>query len=206
MADSKKAKRKGRRSYLNDFRMTESGNYSYMGVVRAYEGPGPYGAERLRLIVLIAVIVLSELALGFIPAPSMLGYNNFYVVPLYIIELVAVFISAWAAVRLIIAGSEMREYVFDKTVKRLPNVVPIAFYAALVCVAANIVWLCLNGFGEKPAASIAALLLHAVIAVSAFLLRRLIRRQIWGVKMPEPAEEEGESESVFPDANDQFEQ
>ena len=91
MADKPQKKRRGRRSFLNDFKADDSGQYSYMGNVHVYEGSVPYKTERQRVIVLTAMMCASAVAIGCIPAPSMLGYNNFYVVPLFIIELVAVF-------------------------------------------------------------------------------------------------------------------
>ena len=127
MADKPQKKRRGRRSFLNDFKADDSGQYSYMGNVHVYEGSVPYKTERQRVIVLTAMMCASAVAIGCIPAPSMLGYNNFYVVPFFIIELVAVFITAWAAIRLAAGGSELREYVYEKTVKAIPNRAPAAF-------------------------------------------------------------------------------
>ena len=92
--------RKGRRSFLNDFKADDSGQYSYMGNVHVYEGSVPYRTERQRIIILTVLMCAAAAAIGCIPAPSMLGYNNFYVVPFFIIELVAVFVTAWAAFQL----------------------------------------------------------------------------------------------------------
>lgn len=202
-ADGSKKKRRGRRAFLADFRAGDDGQYSYMGNVRRYEGSVPYNAERLRLIVLTVLMAASAVAIGCISAPSMLGYNNFYVVPFFIIELIAVFITAWAAVRLIWAGSELREYVYDKTVKSIPNRAPIAFWSALACVASNVVYLCLNGLREKPAASAAALVLHVVIAVCAFLLRRSVAREVWAVELSaEAAPGRADESEIFPSVED----
>ncbi len=177
--DKAAKKRRGKRAFLSDFRLNAVGQYSYMGNVHRYVGERPYNSERIRLIALTALMIAPAIALGFLKAPSLLGINNFYVVPLLIIELIAVFAAAFAAIRLIAGGSELREYVFEKTVKRLPNVAPIVFYAALACVAANIVYLCLNGVGENPAASFAAVAFHLIIAAAAFLLRRTVEAEKW---------------------------
>lgn len=201
MTDKPQKKRKGRRSFLNDFVPDDSGQYSYMGNVRVYEGSVPYKTERQRIILLTAMMCAAAVAIGCIPAPSMLGYNNFYVVPLFIIELIAVFITAWAAIRLAAGGSELREYVFEKSVKAIPNRAPVAFYSALACAAANIVYLCLNGFSEKPVASIAALLLHLAIAAAAFRLRRGVEHEKWSVVLKTEGGAEAETqadESIFP--------
>ncbi|MBQ1685341.1 MAG: hypothetical protein II072_07520 [Clostridia bacterium] len=207
MADKPQKKRRGRRSFLNDFKADDSGQYSYMGNVHVYEGSVPYKTERQRVIVLTAMMCASAVAIGCIPAPSMLGYNNFYVVPFFIIELVAVFITAWAAIRLAAGGSELREYVYEKTVKAIPNRAPVAFYSALACVLANIVYLCLNGFAEKPVASAAALLLHGVIAAAAFQLRRGVEHEKWSVVLKTAGEAkteaQAEDDGVFPSVGEE---
>ena len=56
MADKPQKKRRGRRSFLNDFKADDSGQYSYMGNVHVYEGSVPYKTERQRVIVLTAMM------------------------------------------------------------------------------------------------------------------------------------------------------
>ena len=195
----KKRKRPGRRAYLNDFRMGAGGQYSYMGTTYVYEGERPYKDEALRVGVLTGVIVSALIAIGVIPHPAMLGYNNFYVVPFFLFELVAVFVTVYGAVRMLTGGSRLRAYKYEATVKKLPNRLMITTVAALIMIPANIVYLCLNGFEGRPVASIAAILLHGAIAAAAQIMKRLIEREKWTAEMPEePEEDKASEEEVFP--------
>ena len=196
---SGKKKRGGRRAYLNDFRMGAGGQYSYMGTIYAYEGERPYKDEALRVGVLTGVIVSALVAVGVIPHPAMLGYNNFYVVPLFLFELVAVFVTAYGAVRLLAGGSRLRAYKYEATVRKLPNRLTITTIAALLLIPANIVYLALNGFEGRPIASIIVLLLHGLIAAAAQILRKQISAEKWTAEMPEEPEADKTPENdVFP--------
>lgn len=172
-------KRGGRRAYLNDFKVGSDGEYSYKGVVCRYTGKLPYNKVKLRVGVLAGLAVLCMAAAGLIPASSMLGMGNFYVVPFFMAQLVAVFITAWGAVRLLLNGAELREYVFKATVKRIPGGAMAAFITALCSLAANVVHVCINGFGANPVWLALLMLLHAVTACAAYLLYKLIGSLTW---------------------------
>lgn len=172
-------KRRGRRAYLNDFKVGDNGEYSYKGVVCRYTGKLPYNKVKLRVGVLAGLAVLCTAAAGLIPAASMLGMGNFYVVPFFIAQLIAVFIMAWGAVRLLVNGAELREYVFKAAVKRTPGGAVAAFVTALCSLAANVVYVCINGFGANPVWLVLLMLLHAVTACAAFLLYKYIGSLTW---------------------------
>ena len=129
-------KRKSRWEFLNDFAAGADGQYTYRGNVFRYEGKLPYKKERARLIALTAAMVVFAAAAGLLPAPSMLGYGNYYVVPLYIIELFGVFLTAWAAVKLIAGGSELRSYAFEKSYNKIPHRADFTSIVAALCIPA----------------------------------------------------------------------
>ena len=200
MADKRK-KRTGRWDYLNDFDAGADGSYSYRGNIFRYEGERPYSKERLLLCLFAGLMTAAAAAAGIVPAPSMLGFGNFYVVPLYIIELVGVFLTAWAAVKLIAGGSELRSYVYEKSAAKIPHRCDFTAIAALLCIPANVVYLCLNGFGGKPIASVLLPVLHAAVAVTAMLLKRTVLAEKWTeLKDPKAA---AVIESAFSEAPDE---
>ena len=129
----------------------------------------------------------------------MTGYNNFYVVPLFVFELIAAFITEWAVVRFLVNGrkGELRAYAFEATVKRLPVLGSITAVIAALSVPANIVYLAINGFEGKPAASIAVMLLHCAAAASAFLIRKCTEATEWIVSAVKQ-EETVKDEEIFP--------
>lgn len=196
----KRKKRKSRWDYLNDFSADAEGRYSYRGNIRRYEGPVPYEKERARLTALTAVMAAVTAAAGFLPAPSMVGFGNFYVVPLFILELIGVMLTAWAAVKMIAGGSELRSYVYDKSVKKIPHRADFTSIAAALCIPANIVYLCINGTEGKLLFTVLLMAAHAVIALSAQLLKRTVAAEAWNeMQNPHAAAEfeaafEGEEE------------
>ena len=99
--------------------------------------------------------------------------------PVYIPQLIAVFITAWAAVRLLANGSSLREYVHKATARRIPGAAMAAFICALLSIAANAVYLALNGFSENPAAAAVLLCLHAIAAAASFLLKKHVEKLPW---------------------------
>lgn len=194
-----KKKRRGRWSFLNDFKLGNSGQYSYMGTVYSYEGELPYKKAAVRIGILGGVIALAALAAWTIPAPSVLGINNYYVIPLMILEAIAVFVTVWGVVRFLAGGSKLRAYAYEATVKKLPIRASFAMYSALALIPANIVYLCLNGFGERPVWSAAAMALHVLIALAAFLLKRAVKAARWNASTTEEQTEGEAPEDVFPE-------
>lgn len=174
MADKK---RKTRRSYLNDFRPDVTGEYRYTGKHQRYIGPLPKGKALLVLIVLTGALALGVIGAGLIPAPSMTGNGNIYVLPPFIGEMIAVFVTVWASAKLIFpAGSQkgelkLRSYAYDRSVKKLPHRTVISAVFAGLSIVANAVFLILNGFCGKAFASVAVIVLHAVVIAAALCLK-----------------------------------
>lgn len=190
---AEKKKRKGRRAYLNDFHVGLNGEYTYTGPIYRYEGELPYRQALTRLRVLTAAMCLAMIGAGVVPAPSMVGFGNFYVVPFFMIELVGVALSAWSAYRLISGGEDLRAYVYEATVNKLPQRLEMTFFFAAACVAVNIVYICLNGFGGKVILSLLLIVLHVGVGAVAQILRRTLALLRWNTgreegELPEPEE------------------
>jgi len=176
---AEKKKRKGRRAYLDDFYRDVSGEYHYTGALRRYEGTEPYRQAVTRVGVLAGIMALAMVLVGLIPAPSMLGIGNFYVVLPYIAELVGAALSVWAAIRMIAGGAELRNYVYEATVEKLPNRLEMTAVFAAVCVAGNVLYLILKGFGGRVIASLAVILLHGAVIAAALLLKKHLSTLRW---------------------------
>ncbi|MBO6061315.1 MAG: hypothetical protein J6P98_04280 [Clostridia bacterium] len=180
MANSEgKKKRAGRRAYLNDFKVGSDGQYSYRGLVHRCTAPLPYNKVKLRIGIYAGVMAAAAAACGFVPADSMLGFGNWYVVPFFVLELICVFLTVWSSVRMLLNGSELRDYVFKAAPARLPLRALAAFIASIISGVSNAVYLMINGFGKNPAAMAALLALHGAVCVSAILLRTLILSLKW---------------------------
>jgi hypothetical protein len=184
MAEQKK--RKGRRSYLNDFYRDVGGEYQYTGAMRHYLGPEPYEGERKRLAMLGGAVGLGTLAVGVLPAPSMLGIGSFYVILPYVAQLIAAFLSLWAAIRMLLGGPELRSYVYDATVEKLPVRSMLTAVFAAAGILGNALYLILHGFGGRPVISLAVIVLHALVTATAMLLRRRVAVQQWDGGEEEP--------------------
>ena len=129
---SSKNKKKGRRAYLEDFRKDSNGNYVYCGILYEYTGSSRVKFN-IALALLTLVALVSATVCGVLPAKGML--NTAYVLAFYVLELIAVLLLSYKAVRLLIAKDPIREYVFTKTVKRIP----VYSMAAAVCAAARLI-------------------------------------------------------------------
>lgn len=188
-------KRGGRRAYLNDFRLGPSGEYSYKGDVRVYAGSLPFNKAKLRIGAAAGAAVVSAAAAGVIPAPAMLGFGNWYVIPFFALGLIGVFLMAWCAVRLIANGPELREYVHKAAVRPLPGRALFTCFAQLASVLANAVFLCINGFKAPVWASVLLPVLHMTAAAAAYLVHRYASALEWET-VHKDTEESGFAEAL----------
>ena len=184
MAEEKK--RRGRRAHLNDFYRDVSGNYIYTGtcyVCRAADGER--AALLRRLWLLTAVMVVSVVTGGCIPAPGMGG--SFYLLLPYMAEVGLTGSIVWAMTRWQAREYPMRAYVYKATVKALPGRCMAEAVLAGAGAAAEVVYLLLSGAGGHGLMAALYLLLKAVSVAAALSARRLVLQSRW-----EP--EEGNSE------------
>jgi len=176
---AEKKKRKGRRAYLDDFQAGVNGQYIYTGSMYRYEGAVPYQRAMRRVSLLTAAMCAALVCAGAVPAPSMLGFGNFYVIVPFLVEMVGVALAIWSAAKLIYGGEELRAYVHAATVKKLPDRLSMSLFFAGASIVANIVYLALKGFGGKVIASLLVIVFHALVILTAWLLKRELSTHRW---------------------------
>ena len=128
----KKRRKRGENSYLNDFHLNLAGEYIYDGELYACQAdPDTQKMQKRKLWVYTALMLLTVLASGSIPAPGMLGSS--YVILPFLGELIAIFSVVWAVCKLGRDWNAVREYVYERTVPALPGrALCVAAFAAAV--------------------------------------------------------------------------
>ncbi len=117
MSNKKKKEYKGRYSYLNDFKLNEANEYQYYGNVfrcinKEEERNGILKSVLIFLVVDAAMILLA----GCVPFAGMVG--AVYVFIPFVLEIVflGLLIYAYSLIR---PQTDLREYVYNKSVKRV---------------------------------------------------------------------------------------
>ena len=173
---AEKKKRKGRRSYLADFRKDATGNYVYTGNVYEFDGEE---SERKKYIAGIGALCVSCAALAtaqeLLPGTKM--NNTFYVLIPWLIQFLSAASVVWAFARLAYGGRKLREYVYEATVKKLPVRSLITMVFCFATVAAEIVFICINGFGERVAAAALRPSLSLINGIVSLILHLLVKRE-----------------------------
>ena len=115
-----KKKRKGRRAFLEDFEKQTDGTYKYIGVVWKTKMGQEDFIKRMKVLLVLGILCLViPLAGGFVPAEGLL--NTFYVILPYTAVLVAGITILWGQASWYYHGAQLRDYVYEKTVKALPG-------------------------------------------------------------------------------------
>ena len=136
-------KKKGRRAYLNDFKLQDSGTYAYEGkIFECTLGGAEFHKMMIRLWTLFGVMAGVNLLAGFLPHTGLNG-NYFVVIP-YAIELGCLVTLGFSLARLQKGGRRLREYVYRASVEKLP-VRSSACMVTGVIAAAGMLWVFLSG-------------------------------------------------------------
>jgi hypothetical protein len=176
----KGGKKEKREARLRDITQDSSGKVIYTGElwrIADAGGPGSGLRQRMLLISSLGALALIVLGSGCIDARNAMG--SFYVVLPYIGEVSALFGLAWNAVKLIYTGSGVRTYVLEHAKPRIPGACRILTVCAAAGLILSILYIVLNGSGEKPADGIAYLLLKFAAAVLSEWYRRLFLSTAW---------------------------
>ena len=172
MADRKK--RGFYREYLNDFQRTADGGYVYRGECFRYDGDE---ARKKRFAAALAV--LTALAAAFVAVPECLEPTEMSRSPITIIpwglSLAAVFAVVWTAVRLLVRLNDLKAYIFEKTVRRLPLFCIIACALSCATTLSQIIYICVFGISGDPVPVIWRAAFSALCAAACFCMFRLIR-------------------------------
>lgn len=155
-------------SYINDFKMTADGTYSYFGDWYALEDRSHY--RKVYTIIGITVLgaVLLVFGSGLINAAGM--NNTFYVILPYVGEICCAFALAWKTVRVLYEGEKLKEYTYTTAYEPLPLIATLLSVFSMLAFFGSVVFLSLHGFGGKTFLSVLYLVLKVVTAsVSVFL-------------------------------------
>ncbi|MGM9607092.1 MAG: hypothetical protein ACI3XJ_06255 [Oscillospiraceae bacterium] len=177
MTAQKKPRRK-RRSYLNDFQQTVTGEYVYTGKTYAFCGSPQERKKLLRRLIFLGCFMLAEsVASGCIGVPGML--NCFYVILPYSAAFLSEVSLVWGLVRLIRGGEPLRQYIYNASVKAFPARTVCTMVFSLLAVLCEIIYVLLHGTQGLTAGFLLFVFFHILIFAAAFLWRRLIRCSEW---------------------------
>ena len=143
----KEKRRKNRYSYLDDFKMTSSGKYEYMG--RMWEYTGEYDFKELKklFLILVFIVLIFSVSSGFIATPGA-SYKGYILVP-YSLELVGVLVTAFKLVSMFRKGEKLRDYEYKSLRKQLSFYYWLTAVGSAVSLIGEIVFLILNGAEGK---------------------------------------------------------
>lgn len=169
-------KPRGRRPWLDDFKLEDSGQYAYQGSHMKFSGDAQLRKRFLwRLGLSMGGAAACTVAAGCLNVGD--ADNTVYVLIPYMIEVIAAVAFVWSAVRLLLGGSILRSYVFDQTVKRLPVLaVALAVGAAATLIGAAVFLILRRTIGVSDAVY---LTLHAAVLALSLLGLRVLRGAKW---------------------------
>ncbi|MDO4321814.1 MAG: hypothetical protein Q4C61_04745 [Lachnospiraceae bacterium] len=170
--------RKGRRAYLNDIKMNESGKYVYEGTYYAWDEKEK-GRRRIlaKLWGVCAVLAAAAVAAGCIPAPGM--ENCVYLVLPYALQVIAAVSVCWGLGRLSLGGNPLREYVYQAAVEKLPGRAVISAVFAGLTAAGELVYVIQNGVQGEAGMFALCLVLEAIVTAAALYLRFAVLKLSW---------------------------
>lgn len=161
------SERKKRRAYLQDFEKDADGKYQYVGTLYSYSDDNAvsYKAFVARSALCAAAVACGVALEGTVRAP---GTDNSPIVLLpYAVSLIAMLVFLWAAIGLLFAGRRVREYRYERYAEPLWRRAVILAVGEGIAAAGEIVFIALNGVGERLFAAIAYLALCALCAAAA---------------------------------------
>ena len=162
MSEKKKEekKRKGRYSYLNDFKLNEQNEYEYQGAVYALQLDEKEKSELFRkTLLMLSAVALLIILCGIIPFEGMM--NSFYIIIPYVFEIGfgAFLINA---VYTIYKNEELREYVYKKSAGRIGVYGPGLLGNSIIRLVGSLVFLLLKG-STRPLYGILYFLITVVL-------------------------------------------
>lgn len=171
----KNKKKKGRRAYLDDFKMTLSGEYVYTGAV--YLPEGDYKKVRAQILAVSAAAAALTLICGCIPAEPML--NTFYVILPFVVTLACAIRGLWAAVRLCVNKLPLREYVLKQTFDVFRPCSALMTIFSAVTALATLIFGFINGFSALSPWTWAFLASHLFVIFLGLFLTKITKKLTW---------------------------
>lgn len=167
--------KRGRASKTSYFVPAASGKYVYSGPLYYPVPESDITAKKAnarRMLFSIGVTLLSAIC-GFLPVPGL--SNTFYVIIPYALALIFAAVSLWKAGRIAYWGGEnLREYVYNTTVVRLPLYLTLFAMFAVLSVVGEALYLILNGINKAGLPFVIIFfLVSATVSVLALIWRKL---------------------------------
>ncbi len=163
--------------YINDFKLTADGKYTYMGDYYSPEGDKPYKQLYIQYIFIAFICTTLVVASGLINAAGM--NNTFYVILPYVAQVCSVFALVWKTIRVVSSGEKVKAYVYETAVQRLTPALMSLFVFNLITFSGSIIFIIFNGTENKTILCISYLILQAVTAVVSFISRLYCRKIKW---------------------------
>ncbi len=174
-------KYKGRRAYLNDFKLNDKGEYNYEGILYAWAGEKEaYRSTLLTLWVLGVLQMIMSVSAGFVEAPGIM--DAFYVILPYIISMVAGVSVLWAVIRMTEGKVPLRAYVYKASVAALPVRSLIVMIAAGIAAVGEICYVIANGTQGKTALIVLFIVLEAVTVISSIGIFKKVQNMPWEIQ------------------------
>lgn len=171
-----KKQRKYWNEHLTDMYLDEEGEYSYRGNYYSVKGDGK-GINRRALALALAIDALLILS-GLFPATG--AMETWYVIIPYALTIIFAGFTTYYVGRWTYRGPEkLREYIYKKTITRLPGAALGIAIASGITALAEIAHLFANGMGEYPKG---AIILTICVLATSFLgynLWKFINNQEW---------------------------
>lgn len=161
--------------------MNSAGNYEYSGRMLSYDTPAVPRAKALAALWLLCggMLVLA-FASGCLQA-SGIDHCAYVLLP-YAAEVVLGGTVCWALGRLTLAGDPIREYIHKQTAEKLPRCMAAAAIFALVTLAGEVLYLILNGAGEKLAGTIVFVIMQCVCLAALVAARKIMLGLRWTLR------------------------
>ena len=176
MAD--KQKRPGRKEYLNQFKMDDSGQYAYRGTFMAYaQGEESWKKDLIQIWLCCAIPTVLLIIMGFLPHSGLDG--NLIVLLPYGLGLIALFVLIWKVGRLTLGGKRIRKYVYDATVKVLPGYAAAVIITAAFALVGIIITLIIGSFKGTIFSTILFLAGQICAGLGGVFVQKIIRRMTW---------------------------
>lgn len=175
---AQKNKRPGRRDYLNQFKMDDSGIYSYQGTYMEYgKEEADWKRDLIRIWLCCVIPLAFLLVVGFVPDSGLAG--NLLILLPYGLEVIALFALIWKVIRITYGGRRIRKYVHDKTIKVLPGYAAAVLITAIFGLAGMIVVPILGKYDGAIYALVIFILGQLLSGAGALWIQKIAKDMFW---------------------------
>lgn len=175
MANKLKKKSK---PYLDDIKKNEQGKYVYEGRHYAWDLEGKSrGHALMGLWIPAFVMILAQVAGGFLPAPGM--GNCFYLILPYAAGLLSSVSVVWALGKFCAAGERVREYVYQAVKEQVPFRTALTAACAALAAAGEAVYVFRHGAEENALYVVLFFIIEAVVCGAALRIRVIFVHIKW---------------------------